>query len=243
MSDSSFLEGLPEQVITAVEPEYRYRMHTLFATTLLSILLACYTSDKKSVLLLESPFFVVVACTLCLVGLLFRAWASGYLSMENIMSQSAVLDKLVTNGPYAFTRNPLYVGSFLIFWSINFLLNFTCVIVMGIVLAIRTFRLVMYEEKQLAAKVGSSFAAFKNTVPRLVPNLNVDNLKRFGQALAEKTDWQYGIKSNASLGCVLLSEVLMYYYPSFMLFFLVSVAGAAFNFGAYEFIKNKINKN
>jgi len=243
MSDATFLDNLPEQVNTAVEPEYKHRMYTLYSTMLLSILLSIYTSDKKSVLLLESPFFVVVACTLCLIGLLFRVWAAGYLSLENIMSQSAVLDRLVTNGPFAFTRNPLYVGSFLIFWSINFLLNFTCVIVMGIVLAIRTARLIMYEEQQLTNKLGSSFLEFKKTVPRVIPRLDVDNLKGMLQALGQKNDWQNGIKSNASLGLILLSEVLMYYYPSFMLFFFVSLVGAAFSLGAYEFIKSKMNKN
>jgi len=40
-----------------------------------------------------------------LVGLFLRAWASGHLRKN---------DALATTGPYAYTRNPLYLGSFLI---------------------------------------------------------------------------------------------------------------------------------
>src|SRR5437763_16585386 len=39
------------------------------------------------------------------MGLALRAWASGYLRKN---------DELATAGPYAHTRNPLYLGSFLI---------------------------------------------------------------------------------------------------------------------------------
>src|SRR6185503_3500798 len=43
--------------------------------------------------------------TISLFGLLLRAWASGH-----IRKNSA----LATSGPYAFTRNPLYLGNFLL---------------------------------------------------------------------------------------------------------------------------------
>src|SRR5471030_587366 len=40
-----------------------------------------------------------------LSGLLIRLWSNGY-AIKN--------DKLTTSGPYAFVRNPLYLGTFLI---------------------------------------------------------------------------------------------------------------------------------
>lgn len=42
---------------------------------------------------------------LCLCGLLLRSWACGYLHKGN---------KLATSGPYQYTRNPLYLGNFII---------------------------------------------------------------------------------------------------------------------------------
>ncbi|MDQ2974507.1 MAG: isoprenylcysteine carboxylmethyltransferase family protein [Acidobacteriota bacterium] len=40
-----------------------------------------------------------------ILGLLLRAWASGHIRKN---------DALATSGPYAYTRNPLYLGSFLL---------------------------------------------------------------------------------------------------------------------------------
>ncbi len=42
---------------------------------------------------------------IALVGVIMRGWASGHISKN---------ERLATGGPYAHTRNPLYLGSFLI---------------------------------------------------------------------------------------------------------------------------------
>jgi len=51
------------------------------------------------------PWTLALGGAIGLVGLLLRAWASGHLRKN---------DALATTGPYAYTRNPLYLGSFLI---------------------------------------------------------------------------------------------------------------------------------
>ena len=51
------------------------------------------------------PWTLAVGGAIGLAGLALRAWASGHLRKN---------DALATNGPYAYTRNPLYLGSFLI---------------------------------------------------------------------------------------------------------------------------------
>jgi protein-S-isoprenylcysteine O-methyltransferase Ste14 len=49
-----------------------------------------------------------------IAGLLVRLWSNGY-AIKN--------DKLTTSGPYAFVRNPLYVGTFLIALGFVIVLN------------------------------------------------------------------------------------------------------------------------
>ena len=49
-----------------------------------------------------SPALLLAGASLALVGLLLRAWSAGYLAKNQ---------RLVTSGPYAYTRNPLYLGS------------------------------------------------------------------------------------------------------------------------------------
>jgi protein-S-isoprenylcysteine O-methyltransferase Ste14 len=52
-----------------------------------------------------TPRVLAVGAVLGLLGLFIRGWAAGTIHKEK---------ELTTTGPYAFTRNPLYVGSFLL---------------------------------------------------------------------------------------------------------------------------------
>jgi protein-S-isoprenylcysteine O-methyltransferase Ste14 len=56
-----------------------------------------------------------------LVGLFFRLWASGYLGKEG-RSIEITTKSLITQGPYRFTRNPLYIGNF--FLTVGVLIGF-----------------------------------------------------------------------------------------------------------------------
>ena len=51
------------------------------------------------------PWTLVVGGLIALPGLALRAWATGHLRKN---------DALATTGPYAYTRNPLYLGSLVI---------------------------------------------------------------------------------------------------------------------------------
>lgn len=58
-------------------------------------------------ILLAKPAFATLAAggAVSLVGLALRAWAAGHIRKN---------DRLAVSGPYAHTRNPLYLGSFLL---------------------------------------------------------------------------------------------------------------------------------
>lgn len=51
-----------------------------------------------------SPRALVAGAIIAALGLLIRAWASGHLKKNQ---------ELTTSGPYAHTRNPLYLGTFI----------------------------------------------------------------------------------------------------------------------------------
>lgn len=50
-------------------------------------------------------FSIAVGSTVALIGIAIRAWSSGYIRKNQ---------ELATSGPYAYSRNPLYVGSFVL---------------------------------------------------------------------------------------------------------------------------------
>src|SRR5689334_15060985 len=52
-----------------------------------------------------TPLALVGGAVISVVGLGLRAWASGHIRKNS---------KLAISGPYAYTRNPLYLGSFLL---------------------------------------------------------------------------------------------------------------------------------
>src|SRR5919206_2556034 len=52
-----------------------------------------------------TPKALMIGASVSLLGLAIRAWAAGHIRKNA---------QLATSGPYAFARNPLYLGSFLL---------------------------------------------------------------------------------------------------------------------------------
>jgi len=97
------------------------------------------------------------------LGLLIRAWAAGHIRKNA---------QLATSGPYAFTRNPLYLGSFLLGlgftiasgqWILGLLFA-------GLFLGIY-FPVMAVEAKTLAELFGKDYEVYKSSVPLFFPRL------------------------------------------------------------------------
>ena len=98
-----------------------------------------------------------------MAGLLMRLWSNGY---------AIKLDKLTTSGPYAFVRNPLYVGTALIL--VGFVVMFKVLLVGAaffIVLAAVYARTIRNEEKMLSEKFGAAFLDYRARVPAMWPTI------------------------------------------------------------------------
>lgn len=114
------------------------------------------------------------------LGEAIRVWASGYLTK---------LSGLVTAGPFAICRNPLYVGSFLISLGYFVMCNRWDVLIGGIVLFwVLHGAAVIYEERLLVEKFGEDFAEYCRNVPRFLPH---------PRRLAGQGDFSFGqVKAN-----------------------------------------------
>lgn len=96
------------------------------------------------------------------LGELIRIWSSGYLTK---------LSGLVTAGPFALCRNPLYVGSFLI--SLGYLVM--CHNIVVFIVGIAVFWLlhagaVAYEEGLLRERFEEDYLQYCREVPRYFPH-------------------------------------------------------------------------
>lgn len=109
----------------------------------------------------ESSIRTSIGCVIA--GMLIRLWSNGY-AIKN--------DKLTTSGPYAFVRNPLYLGTFLISIGFCIALNMGWVGVGFIaVLGAIYYKTIGKEQGMLETKFGDAYRKYVAKVPAMLPTL------------------------------------------------------------------------
>ena len=122
------------------------------------------------------PFTVTVTilgALLCFSGLAFALWGrfalgSMYFISTNLGAQTFAGHCLVTNGPYAIVRHPMYLGIIVAaFGSLMLYQTWTTVflIVIGLIVVRRGLR----EEEVLAKTFGAEWIEYRRRVPMLFP--------------------------------------------------------------------------
>lgn len=111
-----------------------------------------------------TPLLLAVGAPLALAGLGLRAWAAGSIEKER---------ELATGGPYAHTRNPLYLGTFLLglgvsaagghwAWPALFLGFFW----------VAYGRTMASEGRLLEERFGERYRSYAGAVPALIPRVS-----------------------------------------------------------------------
>jgi len=117
-------------------------------------------------LLLARPrlWTLLVGAAIALPGLALRAWGTGHLRKN---------EALATTGPYAYTTNPLYLGSFLVG------LGFTIAagrLILGIVFVAMLLGIYLpvmrVESATLSGLFGESYQRYASEVPMFLPRLS-----------------------------------------------------------------------
>lgn len=123
-----------------------------------------------------SAFSIAVGLPVALAGEAVRCWAVGY-SGTTTRGDRVIAPELVTAGPYALVRNPLYVGNFIT--AVGFAFAFTgknralgrlalMAASLGTMAAIYA-TIVPHEEQYLRSQFGGDFDRYCETVPPIVP--------------------------------------------------------------------------
>jgi protein-S-isoprenylcysteine O-methyltransferase Ste14 len=119
---------------------------------------------------------IAVGLPLAFIGEAVRAWAVGY-SGVTTRGDAVTAPALVTAGPYAYVRNPLYVGNFITaagfaiaFTGSNGIAKRTALVAgaLGAMLAVYSV-VVPHEERYLRKTFGAEFDEYVAAVPRVLP--------------------------------------------------------------------------
>lgn len=148
-----------------------------------------WLAQPSAASLLLGALFVVL-------GLVLRGWASGHLEKN---------ERLATTGPYAYTRNPLYVGSLILAVGFAVAARSWWVALILAIMFVAVYLPVIRGEEQYLTERFPEFAAYAREVPRLVPRL-----RGLGRS-ASKFSWaRYGKhrEYHATLGAAAIMAVL-----------------------------------
>jgi protein-S-isoprenylcysteine O-methyltransferase Ste14 len=123
-----------------------------------------------------SMLSVTLGLPLAFAGEVLRCWGVGYSGVTTRADQLAA-PVLVTAGPYAHVRNPLYLGNFIT--AAGFSVAFTgsvpaarraLLIALGLGAMAGVYAIVIpYEESYLRQTFGAAFERYVARVPRLIP--------------------------------------------------------------------------
>jgi protein-S-isoprenylcysteine O-methyltransferase Ste14 len=154
------------------------------------------------------PAAVAWSLTLVLPGLWLRGYAAGFVKKNR---------ELTVTGPYAYTRNPLYLGSMLIAAGFAVaLLSWPVALVLAVGFGLIYIPVIASEERFLRATF-PGFDAYCRQVPRLIPRLTP---ARFSGQESGAGSFSLALylkhrEYNAGIGAAMLYVSLLFLRPVF----------------------------
>ncbi len=98
-----------------------------------------------------------------LLGALIRIWAAGHIEKGRVLTRG---------GPYAMTRNPLYLGSFLMAFGILLAgQGYWLLLPFGVFYLAVYYPVMKAEEEELLQGHGAEFIQYVRTVPLFIPRI------------------------------------------------------------------------
>ena len=134
---------------------------------------------------------------LSLPGLLLRALASGHVQKDK---------QLTTSGPYAYTRNPLYLGSLIMAAGFAVAARSWWIVVIMIVIFAAIYIPVIAGEEGFLRHTIPENEDYAGHVPRMLPRLT-----RYGNqqaAYSSERYWKHR-EYQAAIGCVVVLAILV----------------------------------
>lgn len=185
---------------------FRWRGYVLIPSATLVILLCHPTATS-----------FIAGLLIALLGEALRIWGVGY-SGTTTRESRVVAPQLVTAGPYAYVRNPLYLGNFItalgflvvgaggMSWTLRLVLMAVIIVSYATVYGL----IIPLEEEYLGRTFGQVYSEYKRAVPRLLPRLT-PYPKRHGwfDWKVIKTAEIHTLALFVLMGCMMLAKLIV----------------------------------
>lgn len=158
-----------------------------------------------------SPRTLLAGAAVAAVGLVVRAWASGYLR-KNM--------ELTTTGPYAYTRNPLYLGTFVMGGGIALASGAWWFAALYVMLYLLIYVPVMIAEAETLRQLfAEEYPDYSRKVPLFVPRLTAYHSPAAGKAdRARRFSWPQYLKHREYRAAVGVAAALALLAAKYLLF-------------------------
>ncbi|MBI2012474.1 isoprenylcysteine carboxylmethyltransferase family protein [Candidatus Curtissbacteria bacterium] len=130
--------------------------------------------DKALVLpsILASPLNFYIGVIFFIFGLFLFGWTVLVFYQVGRGTPSPIIptQKLVIDGPYAYCRNPMYLGVVVWIYGLGVILNSISFIFAGFIIpSLYLIYVKLVEEKELEKRFGKKYLEYKKKVPFLIP--------------------------------------------------------------------------
>jgi len=146
--------------MTAGQFFFKYRSYTP-----LPFVIPLLLYSRPTLLTLITGFVIAMG------GELLRFWGVSYAGGET-RTRKVGAGNLVTQGPFAYTRNPLYTGNILIYFGISIMANslFPYLQIIGLIyFYVQYFYIIKEEEEFLRSKYKEKYEDYFNSVNKIIP--------------------------------------------------------------------------
>jgi protein-S-isoprenylcysteine O-methyltransferase Ste14 len=147
------------------------------------------------------PRSILYGALVGLVGLGLRAWAAGYLHKQEV---------LTVTGPYAYSRNPLYLGSAVLALGVAIAArSWISTLLLGVYFTLVYSVVMRREENELRSRYAADFERYAAAVPLFFPRLSPAKLSDISSAAFSPTQYKKNHEWQAAVGFLLLLIVLV----------------------------------
>ncbi len=124
---------------------------------------------------------IAIGLVFILIGEIIRFWGVSYAGSETRTTGKPGASNLITQGPFAFVRNPLYIGNILLYFGVSIMSNSLVPylqIVSILYFVFQYYFIILEEEAELKIIFGEKYKHYFENVNRFLPKFSPYNAEK-----------------------------------------------------------------